>query len=196
MKIIDIANNIDKTKENKSWIKIDDIISEFDITVSMDLSYALEEQTRLKCFWVGRWYCTDTDVGYRMYYLDDVPVAFSVQTGRKNDENIWWFSNEAFTKVKEYMLELIKTTETKNVRICDINEDIGEGYQIDYNRAILEKDRAMLNGERITIIERIKDNPDRGLSSTLKILQGNGEEKIVDASELEFQYNLRMKKGE
>lgn len=102
MKLIDIANKIDKSKKNESHINITDFDSEFNI----NLDYYIE-QDRLKAYYIGNWYCTDSYVGCRMYFFDDEPVAISFQQGRKFDEEFRWFSKDNALKVRDYLLSLM-----------------------------------------------------------------------------------------
>ncbi len=185
MKIIDIANRINKSEKNEDWVDVVEFGREF----GLDLGWT--EQNRLKSYWVGNWYCTDTYVGYKIYFLDDEPVAFSIQKGRKSDEMISWFSKELALKVKEYLITLMSEEDDKlNIEICDINEDIGETYKIEFNNQVLDYNMSMLNGESITIIERIKETPDWGIDTKLKIKLSNSEEKIVDVRDLDFKFHL------
>lgn len=183
MKLIDIANSIDKSSSNEAHVDLEDLCHELDVDAAMYV-----EQDRIKSYWVGNWYCTETYVGYRMYFFDDEPVAFSIQSARKNEENFRWFSKDVAIKVKNYLLTLIPTTDLY-VETCDINEDIGEGFSINFNSQILHPEKATFNNEKVEIIERIK-NSNYGTDSELKIRLSNGEEKIVDIEELEFGFHV------
>jgi hypothetical protein len=185
MKLVDIANKIDRSKENEDWIDITKIGYEFNI----NLDYI--EQDRLKAYWVSNWCCTDTWVGYRMYFLDDEPVAFSIQTARKNDENIKWFGEEKALKVRDYLISLMtKQEEDLNFELCDINEEIGDSYEIQYNANVINWSNAMLNKEDVKFIERIRYEKDYGIDKEVKIQLSNGEEKIVNIHELRFKFHL------
>ena len=183
MKIIDIANRIDKSKQNEDWVDIEELGNELNV----DASY--EEQDRITCYWVGNWHCTDAHVGYRMYFLDDEPVAFSIQKGRKSDEKFHWFSQELATKVREYLLSLISDQNEFHVDICDINQDIGETYKIEFNSQIINSDRVKLDNEKVEIIERVKNKP-YGIDDEVKIRLSNGEEKHVEILDLDFGYHV------
>lgn len=183
MKLIDIANKIDKSENNEEFVNVDELGYIFDLNVSWT------EQNRLKSYWVGNWYCTDTWVGYKMYFLDDEPVAFSIQQGRKCDENIKWFSQSLAIKVKKYLMELADNNKTE-VDTCDINDDIGDSYKIEFNNQILNPENATYHGESIKILEHIKDDPDYGIDKNLKIQLPNNKTKIVNIHDLDFKFNL------
>lgn len=181
MKIIDIANRIDKSKENEDWVDISKLGEEFDLYLNHT------DQDRLKSYWVGNWCCTDTWVGYKIYFLDDEAVAFSVQNARKSDESIHWFSKDLALKTKEYLLSL-SSEEELNINICDTNEDIGDTYKIQFNSQILKRNKPMLNNEYVTIIERMRYKGDYGIDQELRVKLKNGEEKIVNVNDLDFKY--------
>ncbi|MGN5650352.1 hypothetical protein [Bacillus sp. Brlt_9] len=184
MKISEIAQRLDKSKENESCIDTEEMGEEFGI----DVPYVNQE--RLKCYWIGNWHCTDSYVGYRMYFFDDKPVALTVQIGRKYDEEFHWFSLEAATKVKEYLLSLVvKKEEELNIDIWDLSKEIGNSFKIDYNSEIIKTDKVTFNGEKVKLIKRIK-NKENGIDTMQKIQLPNGETKEVDIKELRFGYHI------
>lgn len=186
MKIKELANKIDKSKENEDWVDVGAIGSQFNLNID-DI-----EQDRLKCYWVGNWYCTDTWVGYRIYFLDDIAVAFSIQSARKCCEDIYWFSKELALKVKEYLITLmIQEEDELDISICDIDDEIGDSYKINFNNEILSCNKPTLNGEDVTILERIRYKNDYGIDQELKIRLKNGEEKVVNIKELDFKYYIK-----
>jgi len=184
MKLIEIANKIDKSKKNESYVDIENFSSEF------DLEFGYIDQDRLKAYWVGNWYCTDSYVGYRMYFLDDEPIAFSIQNGRKSNETFKWFSKELALKVKDYLISLMSDDDELKIDLCDINEDIGDSFKIGFNNQILNPKRAMYNGESIEILEEIKDKNNWGIGKELRVKLFNGEETIINVHDVDFQFNL------
>ena len=186
MNMLEIAQNIDKSPENEDWIDLSEIAQEFDIHDFYDF----QEQDRLKCFWIGRWYCTDSYVGYRMYFLDDEPVAFSEQVGRKYSQDFEWFSREAAEKVYAFIQSMI-TRDEIHIKICDLTEDVGESFRIGYTKQVLDWDTARYHGEPIKLIEKIKDDPVYHLDKKVKIqLPSSGEELVVDVSDLDFLFHV------
>lgn len=185
MKIRDIINKIDKSEENEDWVDVSLLCNEF------NLYDYYGSQNRLKSYWLGNWCCTDTWVGYKLYFLDDEPVCFSIQKARKSDEVFKWFSKELAIKTKEYILSLISEDEEElNWDYCDVNEDIGDSYKIHYNGQVTNWSKATLNGEFVKFIERIRHENDWGIDKEVKIQLNNGEEKIVNIQDLDFKYHL------
>jgi len=183
MKLIDIANKIDKSNKNESYVDIENFSSEFDFEFGFNL-----QQDRIKAYWIGNWYCTDSYVGYRMYFLDNEPVAVSTQAGRKSDEEFEWFSKELASKVKDYLISLMSNE--LHIKLCDINDDIGDSFKISFNGEILNPKRATYNGEPIEILERIKDNPDWDIDELLTVKLPNGKVTILNVNDLDFKFNL------
>ena len=182
MKLIDIANRIDKSQKNESQVDTMEFSSE------LDYNFDYVNQDRIKAYWIGNWYCTDSYVGYRMYFLDDEPVAFSIQNGRKSSEEFKWFSKELALKVKDYLISLMPNDNELNIELCDVNDDIGDSFKISFNNQILNPKRATYNGESIEILEEVRAI--WGIGTKLKIELLSGEEKYIDIKEIDFKYNL------
>lgn len=185
MKLIDIAKYIDKSKKNECFIDFDSLAEELGIHY---YGY-VEQNPRLKAYWVENWYCTDSWVGGRMYFFDGEPVAYSYQQGRKCDEQFAWFSQEAAEKVRDFVQALTK--EELQVNICDLNEDIGNSYKVEFSCQVLDWSMARLNGRPIEFLERILETPDWGIDSNVRIrLPDTGDEKIVDVKDLDFLFHV------
>jgi hypothetical protein len=184
MNLIEIAKRIDKSDGNQSWVDTQELGEELGLDVPW------KEQDRIKSYWIGNWYCTDTYVGWRMYFFDDNPVAVSSQLGRKSNEEFEWFSLQLAKEVKEYLLTLlVDEEESMNISVCDINEEMGNSFKISFNGQILNKDGAMLNGEKVEIIETIKNKP-YGIDDELRIKLSNGYVKHVNVNDLDFSFHL------
>lgn len=133
MTILELAARIDKSLKNEDeWFIFDGILeNEFGI---FDIIQA-EKNTRLKSYWLQRWLCTDTYVGRKLYFFDDKFVAMSYQSGRKQDKNFYWVSNENFKEVRDYMLSLAEPEELKPENLL-IDEDLQEEFEFDKERIL------------------------------------------------------------
>jgi hypothetical protein len=94
MKIKDIIETVDKSKENYCWPDIEDFMSELDVSSYGSADYN-KFQSRVSGYWFVSWVCTDTRVGGRVYFMDDQPVAISYQEGRKCEEVFEFISVES-----------------------------------------------------------------------------------------------------
>ena len=189
MTLKEIAEKIDKSEKNRDYISFDALLYEFNMQ-EFYIDYDEPEAKRLEAYWIGHWYCTDSWVGYRMYFLDGEPVGVSTQKGRKCEEMFEWFSNEAADKVRDLLYKLCNADDALCVKVTDINEDIGDYYNIHFNSQVLDWSKARYKGEKITFIERIKESPDYGIDTEIKAQLPSGEITIIDINDIEFAFNL------
>lgn len=160
--------------------------------VNVPLYGCWHEQDRLTSYWAGSWYCTDTQVGYKVYFLDGEPVAITSQIGRKSDEEFEWISVDAYKKVRDYILTFLDNLEyNSNIAIADMDEEVGDGYKLDENSSLYPYHfkSATLNDEAVEIIEKDKDT-NYSIAQTVKIKTQSGEIKFVMVKDLDFSYNL------
>lgn len=126
MKISELLTKLDMTKANEDWVDLDSIAQRY-----MDiyhLPYVAEHE--LKAYWLGKHLCTDTDVGYRVYFLRGELIAISCQTARKSDEVFYWVGLDEFKKLQQYVLSL---TETPEINLLDLDEEMPDMYSLGGN---------------------------------------------------------------
>lgn len=164
-----------------SWEKL---ANEFGISLNWT------EDTRLKCYFIERWYCTDSCVGTRVYFLDNEFVCISYQSGRKMNENFYFVSKEIANKVGEYLKSLVEIE--YNVDIIEENfldEVIPDEYTIEYNSQIIQK-QGYLNGQLVEIVKCYYPYSDKDRHfHTVEIKLPSGEIKEIHCRELKFKYN-------
>lgn len=123
MKISTLLANLDTSESNQDWVDVCGLAqNHFDL---YHLPYTDEHD--IKCYWIGSHICTDTQVGYRAYFLQGQLFAVSVQTDRKSDEEFNWVSVVDFNKVHQYLLTLAETPE---INILDFNEEVSDTYDL------------------------------------------------------------------
>lgn len=188
MKLKEIAEKIDKSPENEDrWVDLEEIANELGI-----FKYIPDpENCRLKAYWIGNWYCTDSWVGYRMYFFDDEPVAVSTQDGRKSNESFEWFGPEAVKKVRNYILSLLDE-EDPHVTYGDLEQDIGDHYSIAFNANVLDWSKGRYNGQPFKMLKRIKETPDYGIDTTVVIELPDGSAKVVNVRDIEFMFHVNQ----
>jgi len=145
------------------------------------------DDTRLKSYWVKVWYCTDSYVGIKAYFLDEELVCISDKVARKDSEDFEFVSKETFKKVKEYLKSLIQETEEEDcICLIDFEQEMGENYTVSYNTQILHKN-ALYKGEIVEIIKTYFgfNTPDYFHSVEIKY---QGEIIKVNVNELYFPY--------
>lgn len=154
MKLKDIINKLDKTDKNACFNCVWDLEHFiYELGLSCSCVEQDRENQRLKSYWVANHYCTDTYVGIRAYFLDDEFVCLSTQMGRKCDEDIEWFSISAQKKVREYILSLeVKEDFTPDEALLNMEEDLGEGYPINYVGQLLTKE-VLYKGVMVEVVK-------------------------------------------
>lgn len=187
MKLRDIANNIiknkDKNKSMEGYVDIYNIAEELDLVERYNDD--IFEQNRLKCYFFAPYYSTDSWVGLRMYFLDEEPVCYSSQYGRKCDEEFVWFSIEKAKKVKEYILSFKKDDE-ETLSTIDLDTEVEETYKMEFNEEVLDWNYGLYNGKPFKLIEEIQEEI-RCINKNIKIEQ-DGKQFIVNIKDIDFKY--------
>ncbi len=190
MKLKEIITKVNKSKQFEDKICISEIAEHMDIQVTI-----FPEQHRITSYFFGSWYCEDTFVGYKAYFLDDEPVAVSSQGGRKSYETIKWVSSDAYKKVRAYVLTFVEEPEL-NIPLMDPEQEVGETYKINYHGQLFgyHKSIPLLNGVNVKIIEchngQNRNQYGQYEPSLVKIQWESKGEEWVELKELDFPYNL------
>lgn len=185
--IISSINFDDKRiQTSPDWEKLASHFGIYDLCWSND--------TRLKGYHVKTWLCTDTWVGWVAYFLEDEwkgPqfVCLSTQSARKSDIEFEFASNEAHSKVRDYLFSLT-TNEDFKVVLLDLDLEVSDRYSVSYNSQILHKS-AWLNDEKVKVTKNnysYNDDKEKYFH-TVEVTHDNGLIEEVDCSDLEFEYN-------
>ena len=174
MKLSDIVDNLDRSKANEQYVDLEDLVTELNLTC-----YGVcqaSENPRLTSYWIANHYCTDTYVGLRAYFLDDLLVAVSAQAGRKSDENFEWVSLGSARAVQAYILSL-EAEEVLSVTIANFDEEMGDGYPVEYVGQLLTN-KVLYKGELVEVTK--EDSQDYKNLHTITIKTIDGTEKDID----------------
>lgn len=115
-------NRVKKEPKYACYIDISKLASELRLSL---WDYQDEDNfPELKAYFSpdSNWICTDTWVGLRFYFFNDVCVAISYQPGRKYDEEFEWLSLEAANEVRDFIWKRSQN-KVEDVKIIDQNED-------------------------------------------------------------------------
>jgi len=193
MKLRELISKINKSDKFKNIIYIGDIAeSVFNLFNIYDYS----EQTRLVSYYYGSWYCTDSYVGFKVYFFDDEAVAVTYQGGRKGDEEFTWLSKEAYIKVRDYVITFQQPDdENFNFTTCTLDEEMGDTYKIHFNGQLFDyhKNIPLYKGENVKIIKADRDSKDRkgwGINQILTIEYSDKRTEEVNINELDFPFNI------
>lgn len=189
MKLKDLISNVDKSTKNESWVSGND----GDILQSLEIqpSYDTEENTRLKAYYLFKWCCTDSYVGYRAYFLDDILVSVSTQLGRKCDETFEWVSAEAWTDTRNYINSL-QTIPTPPSDILDLEEELPEyGMSIEFSEQLLSDTVYLKDTKELVKVTKKWYGYDPNTWKKVEVEMPNGEKKVVEMSDVIVPYCLK-----
>ncbi len=186
MKLKDAIRLVDKGEENSTHADIDDFARAVDADTS--IGWSEEWNSRVKGYWLIRWMCTDTWVGKRVYFLDDKPVAVSMQTARKSDEYIEFLDKESVELIRKFIFELGSEGESE-VSLADLEEDVEDFYNFDLTDYFLES-KAFVDGKPVDITHRKwfdnEEDEKWCICYHCKVKFEDGEERVVKAEDVWF----------
>lgn len=152
MKLIELAQRIDKSRANEAHFDVDKIADDLGIEIPW------VEVERIKAYWAGSWRCTDTEVGYCLYFFDGEPMAFSSQTARKSEEEFKWFSEAIAQRVRDYLLSLVPEEDNSlNIDVVALDDEIGDGFSIEFNKQVMRTDDVYLDNQKVKITKFYKE---------------------------------------
>jgi hypothetical protein len=137
VKIRDLINAVDRSEKNTDSADIDEFCRALNLNEYPGWNKQFDEA--VKGHWLIKWYCTDTWVGYQVYYMDNEPVAISVQTARKSSASYQFVSLEAATKLRKFILECLGESEF-TPDIMDQDEETDPYYTVSYSSQLLVKE--------------------------------------------------------
>ena len=150
MKMRDLINAVDRSEKNFTSADIDDFCRELNLNEYPGWNQQFEDA--VKGYWLIKWLCTDTWVGYAVYYMDNEPIAISVQTARKNPTAYEFVSLEAATKLRKFILECLGESEFTPT-IMDLDEETDPYYTISYSSQLLV-DEGVLYGRPVKLVRK------------------------------------------
>jgi len=188
MKLIDALKDVVRTKENSTTIGIEELSSAINLN-SYPFDYDKFE-SKLICYWVFTWYCTDTWVGLTAIYLGDELMGYTYQSARKNPLDIYFLSNESAIKVKDWYKECLTEEAEPEYPLApegDLEEEIPAMRNVHYSDQLLKHldKKGFHNGERVTPIKpaRLDKYVDKHY---IVRVDATGEEKTIPVAEYKF----------
>ena len=139
MTLQQIIDNVDRSDTNYNEAYTENLFTEFDMEYRW---FDYNKEMPLKSYWFEKWYCTDTWVGKKVFFLDDIPVAVSFQDGRKCDENFLWMNAELKDKVYQHLMSLPSMPEEDFTDYLDkesLDDEWGDGYTLEFSSQFLVK---------------------------------------------------------
>ena len=186
LKLSELVEKIDKSCKNEAFIDFEDF-DEFIPTHKLDYD-KISEQTRLKACWSYNYLEDYEDVGGKVYFLDDKPIAISAQLYRKSDTEIGFFSDECFKLFIDYINTFLCTN---TYSIIDLSSEVDKYYKLNFNSNLIsDKHKAFYKGKPVQIMEKIKSKELGGILSNEVVILLDNETKTVKINELDFMVNI------
>jgi hypothetical protein len=148
MKLIDAIHRVDRSKDNETDALGEALFNDLGLS-SYESNLDLAAQS-LKAYWLVYWYCTDTHVGYQAIYLNDEPVAVSIQQARKNDKEIFWLSSNARQKTYDFLITCVINVETDNSTYINSETEIDDIYTVQWTGQLLD-DAGTIGGRAVKV---------------------------------------------
>lgn len=186
-KLSEVFERVIKTEENERHVNAEELMQ--DLGIGGYLSGWEDGFARFKGYWITRWLCTDTWVGVTAYFLDGEPVATSVQTARKNDEQFFFISEEAVERVRMFIYSVMAQEEKRKPSFVSLDHEIEAFYTVAYGSQIIDR-RGFYNGEACDITEVWGTFADIKKWQDVRVKFASGEEKIIPTSEFKIPIRL------
>lgn len=142
---------------------------------------------------ITEWYCTDTVVGMTAIYHNDELICVSLQTARKNPIEFHWVSQQTADEIFLVCRALVPDESRQKVRLISFDGEEGEpSYQLSWGSNVMKRSshtHAIYQGKTVEVTETY-DGHNSATWEKVKISE-NGNEKIVEISELRFPIKLR-----
>jgi hypothetical protein len=84
---------------------LSDIIYPDGYQITDDHDDAIEKSGVLTRIAIREWLCTDTHVGFYLYFVEDIPVATMYQSGRKSYPEWNFLSKDSFALLRKFIIE-------------------------------------------------------------------------------------------
>lgn len=188
MKLRELIQNVDRSTKNEDDADIDAFCQALDINEW--LGWNKEFDKRVKGYALTQWLCTDTHVGFNVYYMDDRPVAVSTQSARKSDVQISFVSVEAAQQVKDFILSLVGKDEFNPI-LCDLEEECGEDYTVSYHNQLLV-DKGLYGGDEVSVVRRRMDYNNEHVDEWHKVdvILPDGTQERIHLDDFKIPYHL------
>lgn len=130
---------------------------------------------RIKCYWLHRWYCTDSYVGARVYYFDDEPLAVSIQTGRKSSEDFYFLDRDRTMAARDFIRSCVP--EPYFVMLDD-EKQIALRNPVSYLTQLLDYE-GLVDGQPVTLDRKVQHEHTKGKIVTTTLVMPDGEVRPI-----------------
>ena len=191
MKLRDAIKFVDKSRENSNSADIDTFAQAVGINEYLGWAKAWDE--RVHSYWLIRWLCTDTWVGARVYFFDDVPIAIGSQSARKSPEEIEFLSKESADSIYNFIRELAEAQKSGCNIVSDLECELPDFYDFELTDYFLEK-TGFVDGKPVKIVQREHwpDGKRSYICHHCEVMFEDGEVRVVTAKEVKFPLRVKV----
>lgn len=139
MKLYELLSNLTKEEWNhvpfsQMWCGVLDEMQIYDYNYPYNI-----DDLGIDTYWMGRWYDTDTHVGYAAMFWNGELLCVTSQHGRKTGITFEWVSESKYKEFKNYLISVFQCEEKEGIMLLDFDEDIGEGFNINFDGESFEE---------------------------------------------------------
>ncbi len=192
MKLRDLISGIDRRPNNKAEVDVDEICQELGINVDPwgDDFDREKFESSVTAYWARNWNCTDTWVGTKIVFLNWKPVCVTNQVARKSDTEYAFIGLDQAKALKEFVLSCVKSDGSPQVRLCNLEQEMGDGFKVHYTNELLH-DKVMYEGKLVPVdreATRVISLADYIAKSVAIVV--DGEVKTVAIEDVTIPFNL------
>lgn len=182
----DIIKKFKRSPSHEVYIDFEDIAEDIGMSLDFDYHELNILGSRFKSYWWQRWRCTDTIVGIKLYYLDDVFVLMSLKTSRSSPTTFKWSNKESRDKIKSELLKCLKEPADNEFETIDFNEDWEVKHTLEHASQVVEE-FGWYNGIKCEIIDCPFMTDDGKYNHSNVVIKRLGSIMTVDVRDIEFE---------
>ena len=175
MKLYDIIHNLDKSEANSVEINFRVLQKELNIE---NIHITAYHYHHFKCYWVYRKQATSDDcyIGTKAFFMNDEFVFLTTKYKLNTEEIYSWAGKLERNAVRNFL------TANTIYNLCDLEEDLGEGYSAE-GCSVEANTIAYWNNNKVTVLNS-------GFLGTIGIEDIDGMRHNIPASDLLLPYNI------
>lgn len=139
MRLIELLERVDRSKKNEERYVLDDLAEFWDLYYddSVDINEAIND---FKGYYLGTHICTDTLVGYVVYYWGQKLAGYSFQSGRKSCREYFWVSERVALDLYRLMKSFCPQDDPPSACVLDPDRKMPATYPGDGSSWRLARD--------------------------------------------------------
>lgn len=179
----EIFERVVKTKDNQDE---DDIEG---LTEALGIQYHFnrwgDDFAPLKVYWVAPFRCSSEWVGQRAYFLNDEPIAISVQMARRSEEQFYFVSEEAANKMRMFLYERMAHDNERPVELISFDHDVPDTFSVSFASAFIDR-KGTYQGRPVEVLHK----PNEFAATVCDVRFEDGSVETVKAEDVKLPLRL------